>query len=233
MAVEDQLVLSADRVAERDEARVVERAHLQHLLALAVLADVERRGRDVRDELRAGEREVGRRRPRLPDVLADRRPDDDVAEAQEEQVVARREVAVLVEDAVVRQVPLAVDALHLAVREHEARVVEVGVEVRRADERGDPAGRLRDPVDRPPRRADEPGAQQEILRRIAGDDELGEEHDVGVRVARLLEPLDDPRGVAVEVADDAIDLCECESHRPPDPPFEFYSGARSAPRAAS
>ena len=135
VAVEDQLVLPADRVAERDEARVVARAHLQHLLALAVLADVERRRGDVRDQLRAGEREIGRRRSRLPDVLADRRADEHVAEAQQEQVVARREVAVLVEDAVVRQVALAVDAAHLAVREHEARVVEIGVEVRRADER--------------------------------------------------------------------------------------------------
>ena len=40
--VEDQLVLPADGVAQRDEARVVARAHAQHLLALAILADVER-----------------------------------------------------------------------------------------------------------------------------------------------------------------------------------------------
>ena len=60
-------------VAEGDEARVVARADAEHLLALAVLADVERRGGDVDDELRAGEREVGRRRAGLPDVLADRR----------------------------------------------------------------------------------------------------------------------------------------------------------------
>ena len=48
-----------------------------------------------------------------------------------------REVAVLVEDAVVRQEVLAVDAANLAAGEHEARVVEVGVEVGRADERHD------------------------------------------------------------------------------------------------
>ena len=189
--VEDQLVLSADRVAERDEARVVARAHLQHLLALAVLADVERRRRDVRDQLRAREREVGRRRAGLPDVLADRRPDEHVAEAQQEEVVARREVAVFVEDAVVRQVALAVDAAHLAVREHEAGVEEVGVEVRRADERGDAVRRLRDLVDRAPRGADEPGAEQQVLGRVAGDDELGEEDEVGVRAARPLEPFDE------------------------------------------
>ena len=155
VAVEDQLVLAADGVAERDEARVVGRAHLEHLLALAVLADVERRGGDVRDQLRAGEREVGRRRARLPDVLADRRPDEHLAEAQQDEVVARREVPVLVEDAVVRQVALAVDVPDLAVREHEARVVEVGVEVRRADERRDAVRPPGDLVDRAPRGADE------------------------------------------------------------------------------
>src|SRR5262249_15185690 len=79
VAVEDQLVLAADRVAERDEARIVARTHAQHLLALAVLADVERRGGDVRDELGAGECEVGGRRAGLPDVLADRRADERLA----------------------------------------------------------------------------------------------------------------------------------------------------------
>ena len=53
--------------------------------------------------------------PGLPDVLADRRPDERAAELEQEQVAARREVAVLVEDAVVGQEALAVDRLHLAV----------------------------------------------------------------------------------------------------------------------
>ena len=183
VAVEDQLVLAADGIAERHEAGVVERTHAQHLLALAVLAHVERRCGDVRDQLCAAEREVGGRRSRLPDVLADRRADAHVAEAQQEEVVAGREVAVLVEDPVVRQVPLAVDAAHLAVGEHEARVVEVGVEVRGADEHGDVVRRLCDLVDRPPRRAHEPRPEQQVLGRVAGDHELGEEDQVGPGVA--------------------------------------------------
>ena len=98
-------------------------------------------------------------------------------------------------------------------REHVAGVVEVGVEVRRADERDDPAGRLRELLDRPPRCAHEAGPQQQVLRRVARDDELGEEDEVGVRVAGLRHPLDDLCGVAVDVPDDAIDLGERESHR--------------------
>ena len=49
VAVEDQLVLPADRVAEGDEARIVAGARDEHLLALDLLADMERRGADVHE----------------------------------------------------------------------------------------------------------------------------------------------------------------------------------------
>ena len=139
-------------------------------------------------ELRAGERQVGRRRARLPDVLADRRAGDDVAEAEQQQVVARGEVAVLVEDAVVRQEALAVDRADLAAREDVTGVVEIGVEVGRADERDDPVRRGGELLDRAPRGPDERRPQQQILGRVAGDRELGEEHEIGAGAARLAEP---------------------------------------------
>ncbi len=211
--VEDELVLAADRVAQRDEAGVVECAHTQHLFALAILADVERGGGDVRDQLCATEGEIGRGRAGLPDVLADRRPDPHIAEAQEKEVVAGREVAVLVEDAVVRQVALAIDRAYLAVGEDEAGVVEVGVEMRGSDEHGDVPRRPRDLVDGTPGGAHETGAEQQVLRWVAGDDELGEEDEVCLLGPRVGQPLDDPGRVAVDVPDDAIDLGECESHR--------------------
>ena len=116
MAVEDQLVLAADEVAEGEEGGVVARPRDEHLLAVLGLADVVRRRRDVHEQLRAGEREVGRGRAGLPDVLADRRPDQRLPEPQQDELAARGEVAVLVEDAVVRQVALAVDRAHLAAR---------------------------------------------------------------------------------------------------------------------
>ena len=149
--VEHELVLRAHRVDERDVADVVAGAGLEHLLALALLADVERRRRDVDDQLGACQREVGRRRPRLPDVLAHGRPDEHLAVLEQEQVAARGEVAVLVEDAVVRKEPLAVDRLHLAAGADRARVVEVAVEVGRADEDDDAASLARDLGERAPR----------------------------------------------------------------------------------
>src|SRR5204862_5537683 len=117
------------------EARVVARTNLQHLLPLAVLPDVKRRRRDVGDELGAGEGEVGGRRPGLPDVLADRRPDDDVAEPQQEEIAPGREVAILVEDAVVRQIAFAEDRAGIPVSEREAGDEEAPLEVGRTDER--------------------------------------------------------------------------------------------------
>ena len=102
VSVEDELVLAADGVDEGDVADVVSRAGRKHLLALPLLADVERRGGDVDEELRAREREVGCGRAGLPHVLADGRPDQRIAVLEQEEVAPRREVAVLVEDAVVR-----------------------------------------------------------------------------------------------------------------------------------
>ena len=68
-----------------------------------------------------GEREIGRRRPRLPDVLADGRADERLAAAHEHELPPGLEVAVLVEDAVVGEELLAVDRLHLAVRRRPRR----------------------------------------------------------------------------------------------------------------
>ncbi len=212
VAVEDQLVLAADGVDEGDEAEVVAGADAQHLLPLALLAEVERRGREVGDELGPRERQVGGRRPGLPDVLAHRRADEHVAELEQQAVVPRREVAVLVEDAVVGQEALAVDRLHGAVVADDAGVVEVAVEPGRADEHRLRARRGGDLVERAPRRPDEAGPEQQVLGRVAGDGELGEEDEVGVDAAGLGEQLEDPVAVAGQVADDGVQLGECEAH---------------------
>src|SRR6185312_9740521 len=212
VAIEDQLVLPPDRVDERDEAGCVPGTLLEHLLTLAVLADVERRRRHVQEQLGAREREVGRRRSWLPHVLADGHAGERLAQPEQEQVAARREVALLVEDAVVGQEPLAIDGLHAAVRTDRAGVVEVALERREADERGDPRRRRGDLVERASGGADEGRAQEEVLRGIARDRELGEEDEVGTCVPRLREPREDQRPVPLQVADDRVDLRERQPH---------------------
>ena len=109
MPVEDELVLAADEVAEGEERAGVASPRHEHLLAILGLPHVERRSRQVDDELRAREGEVGRRRAWLPDVLADRDADRSLTHAQDHEVASLGEVAVLVEDAVVREEVLAVD----------------------------------------------------------------------------------------------------------------------------
>ena len=212
VAVEDQLVLPADRVAEGDEARIVAGARDEHLLALDLLADVERRGADVHEQLRSRQREVGRGRPGLPHVLADRDADERAAQLQQDEVAARSEVAVLVEDAVVRQEALAVDRLDGAVRADGARVVEVVAEVGEAHERHDVACVRGDLLERARRGGDESGPQEQILRRVAGHGQLGEEDEIRVSSASLVEAGEDQLAVPVEIADDGVDLCKREPH---------------------
>src|SRR5581483_10702524 len=167
-----ELVLSTDGVAERDVRVRVARARAEHLLALAILADVEGRRGDVHEQLRAGEREVGRRRAWLPHVLADGDADERVAVLEQVQVVAGREVAELVEDAVVGQEALLHERLQLAPAADGARVVEVAVEMRRADEERDAVRCARDLLERALGGSEEARPEEEVLRRVAGDGEL-------------------------------------------------------------
>jgi hypothetical protein len=69
----------------------------------------------------------------------------------------------------------------------------------------------RDLGERPFGGAHEPGAEQQVLGRIAGDGEFREEDEIAALRARVLEPSDDQVAVAVQVADDGVDLCERES----------------------
>ena len=82
-----------------------------------------------------------------------------------------------------------------------------------ADEGGDALRLGGDVVQRLGGRAQEAGAQEQVLRRVPGHRELGKEDEVRARVARLLEAGEDPLAVTVEVADDAVHLREREAHR--------------------
>ena len=137
-AVEDQLVLAADLVHVHERRVGVGGARRQHLLAVRGLAAVVRRAVDVDGQLGAavglhGERAVG-----APDVLADADADLDAADRRRARgvgLVARREVAGLVEDGVVGQQPLAVRAEDLAAGAHGGGVEQVAVLVDEADDR--------------------------------------------------------------------------------------------------
>jgi hypothetical protein len=85
--------------------------------------------------------------------------------------------------------------------------------MRRADERRDPARLGGDLVERAARCAQEAGPEEEVLGRIAGHGQLGEEDEIGACVAGLAQAFEDTRAVAVEVPDDRVHLRKGDPHR--------------------
>ncbi len=212
VAVEDELVLAADLGAERHGAEVVLGALGDHPLARDALPGLVGRRRDVDDQPRARQRLVALRRTRDPDVLADRQPDGDAVDVDHRSVAPALEVAVLVEDAVVGQVVLAVDAADLAVGEHGGAVVDVVRPLREADDGDDPLRLLGDALERLADVREDVLAQQQVLGRVADDRQLGEQHELRAGLARLHEALTDHGLVPADVADDGVDLRESDAH---------------------
>ena len=218
VAVEDQLVLPADQRAERDRRERVRGALRDHPLAAQALADLVGRRGDVDDQRRAGERLVALGHARHPDVLADREADLHAVDL--DGAAGRRprlEVAHLVEDAVVGQMDLAVDALHRAVGQHGRRVVDVVGALREADDRDDVLGVGGDPVDRVAHGGQEVLLEQQVLGRVAADGELGEQHEACAALARGRDAVADLALVAGDVADHGVHLAERDPHCAPCP----------------
>jgi hypothetical protein len=105
---------------------------------------------------------------------------------------------------------LVVDGLHPPVRADGAGVCKVAVEPRRSDECDHALRGRRDLLDGAARRAHEPRPEQEVLGRIPGDGELGEDDEIRLCPSRAVEVAQDLLAVAVEVADDGVQLCECD-----------------------
>ncbi len=97
---------------------------------------------------------------------------------QKQQVAPFGEVAVLVEDAVVREKLLPVDAVNRASRAYHAGVGQISIEPRCAHESDDVSRRSGNLLERLACCLEEPGPEEEVLRRVAGDCELREEDEV-------------------------------------------------------
>ena len=127
--------------------------------------------------------------------------------------MARLEVALLVEHAVVRQKHLVVDGLDLAVVQKRRGIEDIAGLV---DEPHDGRDALRgagDDVELREVVAHKRWLEHEVLRRVAGDHELGEADDVHTGVAGALDPVDDQPCIAGQVADRGVDLCERDPHK--------------------
>ena len=218
LAVEDQLVLAADEVAEGELGPVASSHGAEELLALAALAAVVRGSRGVGDQRRPFGH-LGRGGRALdPAVLADGEAHPRPGDVHGSRLGAGDEVALLVEDRVVGQADLAVDGAHRAVGEHGERVVgvaEVAAAGRRLGEpdQGDDAlDAGRDLLDGEPVGLDEMALQVEVLGRVARHAELREDDEAGLLGAGATDPLGDLRRVGVDVADGRVDLGQGYAH---------------------
>ena len=151
-----------------------------------------------------GERAVG-----APHVLADADTDLDAADLVQLQrvgLVAGREVAGLVEDGVVGQEALAIGADDLAAGADGGGVEEVAVLLDVADDRRAVACAGGELAEHGGVVGDEARLEHEVLRRVAGDRQLGEGDEVAARRVGAVVGVDEEGEVAVEVADGRVEL---------------------------
>ena len=205
-AVEHELVLATHHVDVGHAHEIVHCAGRHQLIAEAGLAGMVGRAVDVDEELGAAEGLHRGRSRGVPDVLAHVHGEGRLARREDLGLGARLEVAVLVEDAVVRQILLVIDPGSDSVVQHGRRVEDVVALVDEAHHDREPPRDACHLVERLQIRLDEGGLEQEILGRIAGDRELGEGHQLGAERARPLDRVHDHADVAVEVADRGVDL---------------------------
>jgi len=124
-------------------------------------------------------------------------------------------MTLLVEHAVVGQQLLAAAGDHGAVADHQRRVVQraVGVFGQAHDQR-DAVHLGQQPFDAGGDRLRQCGAQQQVIRRIADQGQLGAGDQVGLQlVTRPSRSADDLVDVAVDIADPEIDLGQRELER--------------------
>ncbi|TPW13631.1 MAG: hypothetical protein FD129_1237 [bacterium] len=224
-SIEDQAVVAADQVHVDDRETMLHGDLAEHLLAQAPLPPRIGGGRQVDQEpgpfLRDGldgVRAIAARAARvlvIPDVLADRHADRLGLEPREGDGRRRLEVAILVEDIVVRKQGLPMNGNHLAAPDHpglvEERLSRVGVGADGADHEAEvrPFPRILDQErERFAAALDEGGAFEEVARGVAGQRHLGEDGHVGPAGRGARGPIVDTLSVALEISNDGIDLAE-------------------------
>ena len=207
-AVEDQVILAADEVAVERQHGIVGGARGQHLLALPGFARVEWRAVDVDDHLRPSQALILHGAGGIPDVFADGHADPRVTDLEELHARSGPEVAGLVEDAVVGQVLLVVDACLLAVVEDGGGVEDIVriVDVAHHGRHVQAACGIAHLLQRGQICFHEPAPQDEIFRRVAGQRQLGEGHQICTQRLGFADAVNDLVGVAFKIADGRVGL---------------------------
>jgi len=167
-------------------------------------------GRD--DNLRAS-CTGGPRRFGSPHIFADDHTNSDSGHFDDQRLITRNEIATLVEDGVVGQVPLVVGAENLPVAQPGYRVVAlVGFGTGMADDDVDTAYFGGNLGQRRVTCAHETGAQYQVFGRIARQRQFREYDQVGTQpVTRLRNLREDAIPVAGDLTDLEVVLGECDA----------------------
>ena len=206
-AVEHQFVLAAHHVGVDQRVAVLAGAATRHFQPLFLLAGVVRRGVGHQQHLGAG-LGGGARGSVEPDVLADVDAEAHALDVEHQRFAVSREIALLVEHRIVGQLALAIGAQHAALAQHRGGVVQAALA--RLDvahqhvKSGQPGQIMPQAVQHILLGLDEQRAQQQVLGRVAGQDQLGRDQHVGAFGMRLAGGLQHLGGIARQVPTRAL-----------------------------
>ncbi len=217
VAVEDQLVLRTDQVDVGNRRTGLGGPTGDQRRAHVILGALVRRTIEANHEVYAHFAQRRHRAAVLPDVLADDHAHVHAVQPHDRQGGAGREVARLVEHAVVRQLVFVVGRDDLAAVEQRRRVAwafVVAVQVTDHDQRIPAARILQAPGERlqfGEVRGGEGLTQREVLDGIAGKHHFRENDQVSTVLDCPASPVQDHRTVAGDITDACVDLCECDT----------------------
>ena len=168
------------------------------------------------------------RASRVPGVLAHRDPDPDAADDVEVLgAVTRQEVTLLVEHRVIGQVDFVVNASDLAAGTNGGRVIKIEPFVDKSDDGCTSLCSLGHLGKSNLVVGDEPRLQQQVLRWVTGDGQLGEHGQVRTAVSSARpKAVDHPFDIAGEVANHRVELAEGNAQ----PGHRLTSVGRCRPR---
>src|ERR1700733_4948162 len=209
VAVKHELILPADAMHVHDRQAHIEEARAHHRFSLALLVNLVRRGVDDDEELRSGRtrklRSLGR-----PDVLAHEQPDAKAVVIDHRRLCARVKVALLVKHLVVRQLGLAMIGRDRAAGDQGHGIVDIKTGVFGiADDDIDAVDLGAQPLEPALDLAAKAAMEEQILRGVAREGELGKPNEVGVELLpRAARTVDDAVGIGLHVTDQKVDLRE-------------------------
>ncbi len=206
--VEHQLVLATDHIHIKQRNASFRNPRANRFFSIHLHTNFIRRAVD-RDHALGTGAAAASHWPALPDVFADSQPQTDAVDFENGCVFARREIAFLIEHAVVRQDLLAIVADRVTVQEHATTVVNLIVVVLgKADQNRDAEQLVSNFSHGVLYTMAQSRVEQEVLRRIATDAELGKDNEIRTMLVAGPARIFNYFGrVAGDITDREIELC--------------------------